>query len=304
MKNKSFIIVLLFTAISINAFCQEQVIRLWQGAAPRSESWTQKEVQYKDNQGQDMFRNVVVPTLTVYKPDPAKANGRAVIVAPGGGFLYLSWQNEGTQVAEWLVNKGVTVFLLKYRLTNSGESQEDFQKALEALFRSIHAANNPQNSGKPEVTVGNTSSLAAITPLAQEDGRQAIRVVRQRATEWGIDPHKIGILGFSAGGMLTLGPLLQHDANSRPDFAGVIYAPWTVSAIPEDAPPLFLLCAADDNLCALSSAQLFSAYKSAAKSVELHIYAKGGHGFGMQKQNRPVNSWIERFYDWMTTSVF
>lgn len=304
MKNKSFIIVLLFTAISINTFCQEQVIRLWQGAAPGSESWTQKEVQYKDNQGQDMFRNVVVPTLTVYKPDPAKANGQAVIVAPGGGFLYLSWQNEGTQVAEWLVNKGVTVFLLKYRLTNTGESQEEFQKALEALFKSIYAANNPQNAGKPEVTVGNTSSLAAITPLAQEDGRQAIRVVRQRATEWGIDPHKIGILGFSAGGMLTLGPLLQHDTNSRPDFAGVIYAPWTVSAIPEDAPPLFLLCAADDNLCALSSAQLFSAYKSAAKSVELHIYAKGGHGFGMQKQNRPVNSWIERFYDWMTTSGF
>jgi acetyl esterase/lipase len=104
--------------------------------------------------------------------------------------------------------------------------------------------------------------------------------------------------------MLTLGPLLQHDAESRPDFAGIIYAPWSVSPITEDATPLFILCAADVNLCALSSAELFSAYKRAAKSVELHIYSKGGHGFGMQKRNRPVNSWIERFYEWMTAPGF
>src|SRR4030042_1379580 len=150
MKLKTLLSIFILLEFGIITSAQHQVIQLWPGIAPGSEDWTQKEVQYLNEQGQEMVRNVVTPTLTVYKPDPAKANGTAMIVAPGGGFLFLSWQTEGTEVAEWLASKGGTVFLLKYRLTNSGSTQEEFQQAMSALFRTIGTASNPANTGKPE----------------------------------------------------------------------------------------------------------------------------------------------------------
>lgn len=146
--------------------------------------------------------------------------------------------------------------------------------------------------------------MSEIAVLGQEDGRQAIRIVRNRAAEWGIDPHKIGIMGFSAGGMVTLGPLLQHDAESRPDFAAAIYTPWADNPVPADAPPLFILVASDDMLTEKGSIQMYSAWKAAKKPTELHIYSKGGHGFGMQKKGLPVDSWIERLGDWMKSQGF
>ena len=258
MKNSiTPVLLLLFLAV-LSLQAQQQVIPIWPGSAPGSESWTQKEVQYLNDQKQQMIRNVVSPTLTVYKPDPAKANGTAVIVAPGGGFLFLSWQSEGTEVAEWLASKGVTAFLLKYRLTNSGETQEEFQKALMALFKAISAASNPQNTGRPEGDISHHEAMSEITLLGQEDGRQAIRIVRKRAAEWGINPAKIGIMGFSAGGMVTLGPVLQHDPESRPDFAAPVYTPWSDTPVPADAPPLFILVAGDDQLAAPGSIAMYT----------------------------------------------
>lgn len=304
MKNTIVFAFLLLYAVIPGLQAQQQVIPLWPGTAPGSENWTQKEVQYLNDQKQQMIRNVVNPTLTVYKPDPAKANGTAVIVAPGGGFLFLSWQTEGTEVAEWLAAKGVTVFLLKYRLTNSGETQEEFQKAMMALFQAISAASNPKNSGKPEGDISHHEAMSAITLLGQEDGRQAIRIVRKRAAEWGVNPAKIGMIGFSAGGMVTLGPALQHDLESRPDFAAPVYTPWSNSPVPADAPPLFILVAGDDQLAAPGSIAMYTAWKNAKKEAELHVYAKGGHGFGMQKKGLPVDSWIERFWEWMKAQGF
>src|SRR4030042_267768 len=304
MKNKIALTWLLLMNIALCTKAQQQIIPLWPGIAPGSETWTQEEVIYLNDQGQQMVRNVVIPTLTVYKPDPAKANGTAMIVAPGGGFLFLSWQTEGTEVAEWLASKGVTVFLLKYRLTNSGSTQEEFQKAVIALFSAISAASYPENSGKPEGDISRSNSMSEITLLGQEDGRQAIRVVRKRAAEFGIDQAKIGIMGFSAGGMVTLGTLLQHDTESRPDFAAAIYTPWADYPVPADAPPLFILVAGDDRLAAPGSIQMYSAWKTAGKSAELHVYSKGGHGFGMQKKGLPVDSWIERLGDWMKSQGY
>jgi acetyl esterase/lipase len=300
MRTKILLLLFILLGIGNAISAQQEVIPLWPGTAPGSETWIQKEVKYLNDQGQQMIRNVVIPTLTVYKPDPAKANGSAMIVAPGGGFLFLSWQTEGTEVAEWLASRGVTAFLLKYRLSNSGSTQEEFQKAMMALFSSISAAINSENSGKPEGDISRNKTMSEIAVLGQEDGRQAIRIVRSRAAEWGIDPHKIGIMGFSAGGMVTLGPLLQHDAESRPDFAGAIYTPWSDSPVPADAPPLFILAAGDDKLTEKGSIQMYSAWKEA----ELHIYSKGGHGFGMQKKDLPVDSWIERLGDWMKSQGF
>jgi acetyl esterase/lipase len=304
MKTKILLSLFVLLGIGSAISAQQEVIPLWPGTAPGSENWTQKEIQYLNEQGQQMVRNVVTPTLTVYKPDPAKANGTAMIVAPGGAFLFLSWQIEGTEVAEWLASKGVTVFLLKYRLTNSGANQEEFQQALMALFKNISAASNPANSGKPEGDVNRNKAMSDAAVIGQEDGRQAIRIVRKRAAEWGINPEKIGIMGFSAGGMVTLGALLQHDADSRPDFAGAIYTPWSDSPVPVDAPPLFILVAGDDPLTGSGSIQMYSAWKVAGKEAELHIYSKGGHGFGMQKKGLAVDSWIERLGDWMRTQGF
>jgi len=304
MNNKIPFTLLCVFLVAFNMRAQQQVIPLWPGTAPGSENWTQKEILYQNSQGQQMIRNIVVPTLTLYKPDPARANGTAMIVAPGGGFLFLSWQTEGTEVAEWLASKGVTVFLLKYRLTNSGSTQEEFQKAMMDLFKAISETSKPENAGKPESDTGHNIAMSEIALLGQEDGRQAIRIVRRRAAEWGIDPKKIGIIGFSAGGVVTMGTVLQHDAESRPDFAVPVYTPWFDTPVPNDAPPLFILVAGDDRLTAPGSIAMYSAWKNAGKEAELHVYAKGGNGFGMQKKGLPVDSWIERLWDWMKSKGY
>jgi acetyl esterase/lipase len=303
MKKTVFIILFYLVIIGGIARAQQQVIPLWPGVAPGSENWTQKEVQYLNDQKQQMVRNVVTPTLTIYTADPAKANGTAVIVAPGGGFRFLSWQTEGTEVAEWLAARGVTVFVLKYRVMNTGATQEEFQQSLAILFREISNTTNPANAGKPEGNIFGSRAMADAEALAQEDGRQAIRLVRKRAAEWRIKPDRIGIMGFSAGGMVTLGTALQYDKESRPDFTGAIYAPWSGGTVPADAPPMFVLAAGDDGLASPGSVQTYLAWKAAGKQAELHIYSKGGHGFGMQKKGLPVDSWIERFGDWMELIV-
>jgi len=279
---------------------QHQVIPLWPGVAPGSESWTQQEIRYLNDQKQQMVRNVVSPALTAYLPDQAKATGTAVIVAPGGGFRFLSWQTEGTEVAEWLVNHGVAVFVLKYRLMNTGTTQEEFLQAMNTLFRDIAAASNPANAGKPEGNIHARKEVSDAQMLGQEDGRQAIRLVRENAAGWNINPNKIGIIGFSAGGMVTLGTLLQHNKENRPDFAGVVYTPWSDAAVPPDAPPVCIVVAGDDRLAAPGSIQMYSAWKAAGKDAELHVYSKGGHGFGMQKKGLPVDGWIDRFGEWMS----
>jgi acetyl esterase/lipase len=228
-----------------------------------------------------------------------QANGTAVIVAPGGGFRFLSWQTEGKEVAEWFAARGVTAFVLKYRVVDTGSTPEEFQKALAELFGAISAASSPQNSGEPGGDISRNPAMSDITLLGQEDGRQAIRIVRKRAAEWGVDPDKIGIMGFSAGGMVTMGPALQHDCESRPDFTGAIYTPLSFESVPDDAAPMFVLVAGDDNLAAQSSIQIWSKWKVAGKLAELHVYSKGGHGFGMIKRGLPVDNWIERMWDWM-----
>jgi acetyl esterase/lipase len=269
---------------------QQMVIPVWPGAAPGSESWTQKEVEYL-NGSQKMVRNVVSPTLTVYLPDRASATGAAVVVCPGGGFHFLSWDSEGLRVAEWLRERGVAAFVLKYRLIDTGATEEEYQKRVAQLFG---------RPGAPELTPRQVEERRAIPALAAADGRQAMKVVRQRAAEWGIAPDRIGILGFSAGAVVVMGVVMRHDADSRPNFAAPIYGGDTGgSPVPPDAPPLFILVANDDKGASLGSVKLYSEWKAADRPVELHVYSKGGHGFGMNKRGLPVDTWIERFGDWL-----
>ncbi|HUZ61810.1 MAG TPA: alpha/beta hydrolase [Hanamia sp.] len=273
----------LFSAFSTKA--QQKVIQLYNGTAPGSENWTYNEQVYKPGTKDALVYNVSHPTLTVYPADPSKATGTAVIVCPGGGFYILAIVHEGTDVAHWLNQKGVIVFILKYRLghsltDNPGQELTD----------------NMEKSDFVE-------KISPIIPLCIADGRVAIQYVRAHAAEYGINPEKIGIMGFSAGGTVAASTAFNYTPANRPDFVAPIYAfipPSMQGTVAADAPPLFVAAATDDNLGLTSqSVALYSKWLAAKKLCEMHIYEKGGHGFGMHKQNIPTDTWIDRFGDWL-----
>ena len=281
---------LTFMTISVHA--QSTVIPLWPQGAPGSEDWTQEERESRNpGDGTRVIRNVTEPTLIAYFPEPALANGSAVIVAPGGAFLFLTIDNEGTDVARWLNARGIAVFVLKYRLVPT--ATEDT-----AFWQQVMTFLDGDSEGR-EIN-------QEIKALAVADGLQAVKIVRSRAEEWGIIPHKIGFLGFSAGAMVTLGVATGYNVERRPDFAAPIYGPSVDAAvIPADAPPLFIVAAADDPLLpATGSANLYSAWTDAGHLAELHIYAEGGHGFGMKQQHLPIDGWIERFGEWIQSEGY
>ena len=206
-------------------------------------------------------RKVKRPVMEVYLAP--KPNGTAVVVAPGGGWNILAIEHEGRDVAKWLNERGVSAFVLRYRV--GLESREISQKA------------------------------------CIEDGLLAVKTVRQRAGEWKLDPKRIGVLGFSAGGYLAVGVATQYVAESRPDFAVPIYAVSPDNyAVPADAPPLFIAVAQDDNVRMTSSATaLMDNWKKNKLSAELHVFADGGHGFGMNKKGKTCDAWTGLFAEWM-----
>jgi acetyl esterase/lipase len=259
-----------------------EIIPLYPEGAPGSEGWDQQEKEDRLPDGLKVVRNVVQPTLTVFLPDPAITTGESVVVCPGGAWIFLSVEHEGTEVAHWLNSKGVAAFMLKYRLL---PTDDDFPASAWAKMQDREKFKN---------------LMSPLIPLLLSDAQQAVRIVRSHAGEWGLAPQRIGIMGFSAGGMVTANLALQHTADSRPDFAAVIYgAPCEELPTPASAPALFLLYAQDDEMANGVSMKLYSAWKAGGHPVEMHVYAKGGHGFGMKKQDLPCDHWIERFYEWM-----
>jgi len=282
--NKILVIVFLLFA-SFNTKAQQKVIQLYNGAAPGSENWTYNEQMYKPGTKDALVYNVSHPTLTVYPADPSKANGTAIIVCPGGGFYILAIEHEGIDVANWLNQKGVTVFILKYRLghsstDNPGQELNDNMKKSDFVEK-----------------------ITPIIPLCIADGRAAIQYVRTHAAEYGINPVQIGIMGFSAGGTVAASTAFNYTPENRPDFVAPIYAympPSLQGTVAADAPPLFVAAATDDGLGLTSqSVDLYSKWLAAKKPAEIHIYEKGGHGFGMHHQNIPTDTWIDRFGDWL-----
>lgn len=265
-----------------------QVMRLWPGKAPGSENWTQQET-VGNLFGQRIVRNVVDPTLTAYFAPAGKANGTAMIVAPGGGFHMLEIDNEGVDVAHYLNALGISAFVLRYRLTKTD------------------AGFFPGMMKKIKTPGGMQPILDEMTPLITADGQQSIRIVRSHAAQWGIDPHRIGMIGFSAGGYLTLSLTLHHDAASAPDFVAPMYAlaPAELSSKP-DAIPMFLACADDDPLVppVANSVRVYETWHRAGIQVELHVFAKGGHGFGIRKQNQPSDAWPELFEHWLAAQGY
>ncbi|MFN7930120.1 MAG: alpha/beta hydrolase [Blastocatellia bacterium] len=279
------------------AFAQAPVIPLYPGVAPGSENAKQKETASPGADQKPRLRNVTQPTLTAFLPERSKANGTAIIIAPGGGFMHLAIDKEGNDVARWLQARGVAAFVLKYRLQDTG-TEEEYQKRAAAMARATAASNAPAPT-RPTTPAPNPERDKAVA-MAVADGVQAVRLVRGRAAEWGIAPDRIGLMGFSAGGMLTMGVVMKHDAAGMPNFAAPIYGGSTGgTAVTSDAPPLFIAVASDDPVASVSSAKLYLEWKAAGRSAELHIYSQGGHGFGMTKRGLPVDGWVERFGEWL-----
>jgi len=248
-----------------------------------------------------MVRNVVIPTVTMFKPAAGTANGTSVIVAPGGAFHVLMVDYEGYDVARWLTEIGVTVLVLRYRVARTPDNDADVPAFTQHLT-SVLPHPGPAEENPP---VG-TEATEEARLWGEEDGRQAIRFVRQHASEWGLDPHRIGIAGFSAGGGVVMGAVMQHDARSRPDFAVGIYPGYrTAVPVPADAPPLFIAIADDDKAVApISAARLYEAWHKAGKPAELHVFASGGHGFGTKKQNLSSDSWIDLLKGWLAAQGY
>jgi len=225
--------------------------------------------------------NVTEPTITVYRPDSQTNTGTAVVICPGGGYNILAWDKEGTEVAEWLNGLGVTGIVVKYRV--------------------------PRRAEQPK----------HLAPL--QDAQRSVSLVRQHAAEWGIDPQRIGILGFSAGGHLSATAATNWDqrqyaavdaadeVSCRPDFAVLVYPAYLVEAdklspeirVTSDAPPTFFAHAGNDRIGPENSIALYLALKKAGVPAELHVYADGGHGFGLRDLKLPVSDWPQHCANWM-----
>src|SRR4051812_13425542 len=233
MNNKAILLLLLsvFSVTIINA--QQKVIQLYNGAAPGSENWNWDEKEmFNDQLHLKVVYNVSHPTLTAFLPDSSIATGAAVIVCPGGGFQFLSIENEGYDVARWLNKKGVAAFVLKYRLTHSltDDPLKEFMS-------------REPNSDKFN------EEIKSVVAMDIADGKTAIEYVRNHSGEYKISSDHIGIMGFSAGGTLTTGVAYNYDASNRPDFVAPIYpyvGSFTKGAVPDDAPPMFIAVASDD----------------------------------------------------------
>ncbi|MEM9001792.1 MAG: alpha/beta hydrolase [Bacteroidota bacterium] len=253
---------------------------------PENLVWQNGEKTYYSNIWEtEVVTNVSRPTMQVFRPSENQNTGVAVIIAPGGGLYALSINSEGNQVAEWLNEKGITAFVLRYRLFPTGD---DGVQEITALGNT-----NPEKIGE---------NVIPLLPYAFQDGLNAIQYVRENAGDYGINPDKIGFMGFSAGGAVTMGVTYEYTEVNRPNFVVPVY-PWTSVYPPRspkiDAPPLLVICATNDPLdLATGSVALYTEWLKAKKSTALHMYSKGGHGFGMRKNGLPTDTWIERFYDW------
>ena len=255
-------------------------IPLYPGVAPGSENWNYSE-RSAGTADRPQAQNIVRPVLLYYPAEKANAVGTAMIVAPGGGHRFLSIDTEGTNVAEWLNSIGVAAFVLKYRLA--------------------------REEGSPY--------KVEVDPYA--DAQRSIRMIRARAKEWGVDPARVGIMGFSAGGEVAALASTKFDAgkldaadpierqSSRPDFQILIYPGVQADQVEvsKETPPTFLLCADNDKGPSTAIPAVYLALKKAGVPAELHIYASGGHGFGYQPaDNRPnviYATWVARLQDWM-----
>jgi endo-1,4-beta-xylanase len=258
-------------------------VPLWPHGAPGFESRRSEPERVEWRQEPDIVFpvtfNIHQPSLTPYLPAAGKGTGCAVIIAPGGGHMFLTTDREGYDLAELLAQRGITAFVLKYRLARdrAGESPYKIEDA-------------------------------------GADALRAVRLIRARAAEWKVKPDRIGIVGFSAGGEVALLAAARHDAgksdatdpierqSSRPDFFAPIYPGGLqrtdLTFTKESTPPAFLACTYDDRMPE-QLANFFTTLRRAGVNAELHIYNSGGHGFGVRERPLAVSGWPIRFVEWL-----
>ena len=317
-----FAVALICTKIS----AQQTIIKLYDGPAPGSESWTQKETAFAymspiwKEKNVALF-NVVDPTLTVFLPSSKKATGTAMIVCPGGGFSALSWDNEGLNVGKKLAEKGIAAFVLKYRISYSGgtpeevnliartsyggekrttESQELTKKNSE-VSKSMTASYTPQ-PGKVDLNSTLARDLGNIQFMAGDDGRRAMEYVRQNAAKWNLKSDKIGMIGFSAGGMVTLDVAFNHTAQTKPNVIGVMYGVFGAKGVPADPMPMFMASSQQEAL--RGAAELYASWCGARLPAEIHSFTSANHGFGYRDNGDTVNIWVELFCNFLKKTGF
>lgn len=253
-------------------------VQLSTGAGQPVEEWFRQD-------GALQVRNVAKATLTPFLPAPNAATGAAVIVAPGGGFLGLAIEEEGFRVARWLSDHGIAAFVLKYRVLPTPPNPQTFRRELVAVRTGRGQASfHPPADTPPE-------SLA--------DGQAALRHVLSNAKSYGIDPARTGMIGFSAGAMLTMSVTLAEDPEARPAFIAPIYGRQAAVQPPAKAPPMFALLAANDPLFARDGFALVQSWHKAGAPVEFHFLQNGGHGFGLGRAGTSSSDWIYGFYRWL-----
>jgi acetyl esterase/lipase len=290
MKLLAWTGVVMMTMTAVRAAKAPLVADLWRGTPP-GEKGSVGEEQDLTKPGENLvggrrvirLGNVSTPTLTVYRPKKELDTGAAVVIAPGGGYHILAWDLEGTEVAEWLNSIGVTGVVLKYRV--------------------------PRRPGDPQ-------DVPPVGPL--QDAQRAVSMVRSHAAAWGIDPHRIGMLGFSAGGNLTVRTATRAEraytpvddvdkVSSRPDFQILIYPAYLANAegplpwlrVTKETPPAFLAHAGNDPISVENSVHYYLGLTRAGVAAELHVYPEGGHGYGLRATQDPVTSWPARCAEWM-----
>lgn len=282
------LVINVFFLMLTNALYAQKNIKLPITVEDESMEYQKKEKQYFSEAWKtEVVTNVSKPSMQVFRPDEEKNTGTSVIICPGGAMYALSINSEGNEVAKWLAERGVTAFVLKYRLVPTKE---------EAISE-LNA-----DGERVLLRAGN------VLPMGISDGLNAIEYVRKNADKYKVDVNKIGIMGFSAGGAVTMGATFNYEDHNKPNFVAPVYAWMDIipfSDAPADAPPIFVVCASDDPLnLAPASIRIYNTWLQAGKSAELHMYAKGGHGFGMRKQDLPTDQWIDRFGEWLGLQGF
>ena len=256
------------------------------GASP--EQWGRLLGYFPDGSTMDarIVRNVGEPTITPVLPDPAKATGAAVVVAPGGAFLSLSMDSEGYEVARRLADQGIAAFVLKYRLNPTPADDKAFMGVV------------AQRMG---AAIRDRATAGISEPRAYVDALQALKLVREGAAKWRVDPARVGIIGFSAGAMTALQSVLTGEGAARPAFVGYIYGPMLPVDVPQGAPPLFAALAMDDPLFGKQSFGVVDAWRKAGSPVELHAYERGDHGFGVGKPGTTSVGVMNQFRLWLAS---
>jgi acetyl esterase/lipase len=245
-----------------------------------------------------MVRNVSAPALHVFRPT-VPANGAGIIVCPGGGWRVLAWEHEGEDLARRLADRGFCAFVLKYRLLRTPADTDSFVTRAAALAARLRERLTGAAARRSLAAMAADPNVIEGRRLAAEDGRRALALVRERAGELGVRPDRIGMAGFSAGAYLTMDVALDPGgpplAFAAPIYGGDIGA----QPLPEDAPPLFAVAAQDDTLFVPASRALFDRWTDAGLPAELHVFPRGGHGFGLARQGLPVDAWPNLFDAWL-----